>query len=794
MTFYPRPFGKIIWLLSTGGGLFMDKNSISDSYFPSITIGLKKAIETHDNYCEGSLINDQYRVKCNLKGGPLGRVYKCNDITTGKDNVVKSIHAGAFTSPEEFDALAKEIQNWMKLPRCANLVNITSVFYDNNEQTLFFVMPFIYGHPKYGLELEKWKGAYHFTELDMLYTGIAVCNAMKECFQQTGSIPVHGDIKPSNIFLEFVGNRFEDKPFQSCNIRLADCGFVSYTHNYFPEEYYEQGLPPDQASDVYALVKVLGEMEECAVKDYDKENSVIHGLYEIIVTQKRWKEYNLVEILDNFLLPALQAKSEIKLEDLLWQVIRTRPVDIFYRVQDIHSKLQMVRKDDTLLEEIECLWNEAHSHRYVIQGIPLTCYIDRHYFVCAELCAKYKLAEQILHRYERMLFSLPAEQQEIFGYCYSPDLKNDFKILYALNYQGQGQNTAAVSLFHEVELESCVCYKWLDGYIDLCFALDIEGKPDEGLHIQKKLKTCINTYSNNRNQRTLFDLKCYLGVVSFRLGQTASGACILEECADKHPNNLDFLYYYGYALLLDGQITKARSPLYTLYHRCQEIRKRHHDASNRPLYPAQTIAFYSFMSAYMIGDFPIAIKDLNEFNDQLSYYQEQPDHYDPFMKNFIEESYSVYQQMHENMHKITISDIVLNHYRFYSYLEKCLSSPRGYWFYFSRRGELQVLADLHTLMCDQLFRFGKYDEIIQMSKKILSLWKDSGAVKQYLARAYGMKKESGLATHFYIESADLLKYMYPKFPPDGTESDRASAERNQMRKEMKYLGLDETVI
>lgn len=773
----------------------MDANNLDDLYLPSILIdSVSQQTESQDIDYKGIIVNDQYRIERVLTGGSLGRVFECRDITTGSDVVLKSIRADAFAHPEKLDALAAEVRNWMHLPRCANLVNILSVCYDDNEQTLYFAMPFIHGHPKYGLELEDWKKSYRFTELDMLYTGIAVCSAVKECFQQKGAIPVHGDIKPSNIFVEYVGDRFENMPFLSCNIRLADCGAVGCTTQYLPEEYCERSLPPDQASDVYALIRVLGEMENYADAGYDRETSAIHGLYKMIVEQNQWKMYNLIDILDDFLLPVLQGKFRIRLEILLHQDVRSRPMEIFYRAQDIHSALQMVRKEDSLLDELDALWNEAHSCQYVIRGIPLTCYIDRSYFVCAGLCARYELARQVLHRYEKMLFSLSSEQQKVFGCCYSTDLRNDFAILYAINYKGQGQNGAAIALFHKVSLESCISYKWLEEYIELCFLLIGKGNLDEGLHLQRKIKSCISTYNQSKGQRSLFDLKCALGIISFYLGQTAEGIHALEECAAQYPNNLWFLYNYGYALLLDGQITKARYPLHILYYRCQEVRKRNHDGNGRPLYPAQTVAMYSFMSAYMVGEFSAALENLNEFSKQFDYYQSQSNSYHSFFKNMIEESYNIHRQLRQNMSLMSVSDIIQNYHQFYSIWEEYLSFSQVHLFYLAKRGELQVLSDLHTLLCDQLLVAGQYDEVIQLCQNMLSIWKDSISVKRYLARAYAMKRDASSATRFYIESADMLKYAYPRFPPNGTESSQASAERNQMRKEMIHLGLDDTVI
>ena len=182
---------------------------------------------------------------------------------------------------------------WMQLPGCVNLVNINSVFYDNLEQTLFYTMPFFHGHPEFGLELEEWKHTYRFTESDLLYIGASICNAMKECCKRTGKIPVHGDIKPSNVFLEYKEERFAHAPVLNCNVRLADCGIFGYTAAYFPMEYKKDGLPQDTASDVYAWITVMNELENYVSPDYDRDNSIIHLLYELLIEQGQWKIYDL---------------------------------------------------------------------------------------------------------------------------------------------------------------------------------------------------------------------------------------------------------------------------------------------------------------------------------------------------------------------------------------------------------------------------------------------------------------------------------------------------------------------
>lgn len=765
-------------------------DSFSNSFIPD-----NVHITNSDTYCQGSVINEQYYVECVLPGGSMGRVFKCRDLMTGDEIVVKGVKESSFLHPEKQDEAVREIRNWMKLPRCSNLVNIAGVFYDSADQTLFLTMPYIRGHQKYGLELKEWMKTYRFTELDIVYTGIAVCQAMKECMEQTGSVPVHGDIKPSNIFLEYRGEKFENQPFLNCNIRLADCGVSGHTKKYFPEEYEEYGLSPDNASDVYALITVLCEMAGHVSEDYDEEHSIIHFLSNLLIGQKQWKIYNLAEILEDFLLPACEARFGISPDILLYKDIRPRPLDIFYRVQDIRNELQMVRKNDQLLEEVDALWREAKEQGYVLNGIPLTCYIDRHFYTCAELGEKHDLAEKILCRYEEALFALPEEERKVFGYMYSSDLRDEFAILHARLKAVTGQNSAAQALFHGIDLEPCICYKWLEQYVDICLEDILKGQEEEGRYIQRKLRSYINICGQKKGMKILTELEKFLGVITMNLGETEESVAILEKCVDRYPDELDFLYYYGYALLLNGQVSKARYPLHILYYHCKAVRERSKDENGRLLYPGQTIALYSHMSSYMCGDFMVALRDIDEFERQQLYYQGKVNDGEiALARKMTQDALDVHYQLRKRIVGMSAEDVLQNFAMYCIKWKQYLSSPFGHMGYLYRRGELQVLADLHTCFADWALANGRYDELVQSCQYMLSVWKDSGTVRLYLARAYVMKGNAELAARFYKESADMLKYDYPQVRRDGTESEPARKERERMQKEMAQCGLDGSVI
>lgn len=770
------------------------------SSIPAFETGSDVNVDSSPNYYdEGDVINGQYLIEHIFTKGAIGCVYKCRDISVDRIVVLKGIRADPFIEIRKQDQLVKEIQNQTQLPQCTNLVNISNIFYDNKIQSMFFVMPFIHKNPDldYGLELDGWiKKGYRFTELDMVYTGIAICNAMKECQNQNGSLPIHGDIKPENIFLEYVGERFQDMPFLSCNIRLADCGAIGYTPGkYFPEEYRISGHAPDHASDVYALIMVLHEMEKHTAADYRKEESIIGALYELMIKEEQWKIYNLAEVFDDFLCPGIQKRFRIESEQLLYKEVHTRPLDIFYRIVKIHSELHMVHKKDTLLDEIDSLWNEAKSHQYTLNGIPLTCYIDRHYFVCANLCANYSLEKKVLDRYEKQLLMLPAEQQKIFGYCYSSDIKDDFRIMRALILKELGMYQDAISLFHEVKLNFCNYYKWLEIYIELSEAVAIEGDNRECLYIEKNLRDYIRISDNTRTEYIIYDLKFYLGMVTGALGKTAESVSLFEEYYNRYPYDLDALYYYGYALMNDGQISKARYPLHMLYYRCQRIRERNNDMDGLQFYPAQTLALYSYMSAYMVGDFSAALREVDEFDRQFAHYNGHMNSGSDTIRESIYSSYSIYQELQELKKKRLPHEYIIQKYwALYKYWKDTLSHPYGYMAFLAMRGKLQALMDLHSLYCMLMLSAGKYDEVISSCQDMISLKKGSSVLYKYLAHAYVGKKDFAVATHYYVEAAKMLKYDYPYLFSDAMESKKASEERALMRMEMRQLGLDDTLI
>ena len=745
------------------------------------------------NYQVNSVIRDQYHVKEILTGGTLAKTFHCYDQSSGNEVVLKSIDARLFTDPEKENRFLEEIENWMKLPRCPNIVNIVGVFYDDiHTQSLFLVIPYYSGHPEHGIELKDWFKNYKFSELDIFYTALCICKAFKDCAEKLGSVPVHGDIKPSNILLEFIGNRFTNQPLLSCNIRLADCGAIGYTPAYFPQDYQNKGLPPDEATDVYALFTVLREMEDHAEPSYSLQ-CPMHGLIELMLSHEQWRIYDLTTVYDDFLLMILEHQYGIEPDYLLYKPLEDRATEIFYRVQNIHTQSQLVHKNESGLQEIKKLRAEAEKQHYNINGIPLTHYIDRHYYVCASLSGEYTLCEEILSRFEKDQLELAQGQKGNWGAIYSNLLSDEMRILHAHNLEKLGQLQVAISMYHDVDFEQCICFTWLGSYIEMLFPVEPKVLK-ETQFLADKLSVFLLKHAEGLSHSTLTYLHCCLGILLGYLGECDLGCKLLKRCVSDYPDNLEYLYQYGFALMLNGDIYMARYPLHMLYYHCCKIENRSKSYSGYWAYPAQSISFYKLSAALMLGAFPDALKALRDYNQSQRFYEGKQSDKNGTIEDAIYSSYEYYNSFSVAISQLTIEGVFSSFLKQYEYWRNLLSDPIKRIAFIYQRGELQVFMNLHTMCCDFATALKEWDYLIELCNKMLSIRKESSNILKYLGRAYAMKGQPDMAMQFYKNAADLIPFEYPRYPANGEDSTQAQIAKEDLRKEMQMLGLDSTLI
>ena len=768
------------------------------TYIPSIfntdnDVDLAPERETCRHYQVGSVIYSQYLVKELLPGGTMGKTYRCRSLTTDNEVVLKSINSEGFADVKSHNLLLSEIQNWMRLPRCPNLVSIADTFYDVSTQTTFFCMPYIAGNPAYGLSLNEWFGRCQFTELDLYYTALCICKAFKDCLSQIGKVPVHGDIKPSNILLEDVGARFPDHPFLSSNLRLADCGAIGYTPLYYPAEYASNGLKPDAASDVYALFTVLREMEKFTAPSYSPD-CPMHGLIEMMLTYDHWKIYDLPTIYDDFLMMIMEHQYGGNVEQLLYMPPANRAKDIFYRVQDIRAGIQMFYKDNAGLEEMAVLWQEADKNKYVINGIPLAHYIDRHYFTAAALCGDCELSEKILTRYERDHMALSDSQRQQLKGCYSLSDFDEFKILHAHNLSHLGFVQEAINLYHGVALDQCICFDWVGSYVELLFPLHDQAGVNEAQFLDSKLSIFLSTHATGLPEDHVAYLKCCLGTVLGYLGEYNRSLELLDECATSYPHNLEFLFQYGYALMLSGDISRARYPLHMLYYGCCEIEARRPGESGLVTFHAQTLSYYKFWAALMLGDFPEALQGYDEYRKNSSFYSGNPTDPDNTIGGIIKSSYDNYRYYLSITNQMSNEDYFLTYQAQFKEWRDCLIQPLNHNYIIMKRGEFQVFLNIHTRCCDIASAVGAWDYLICLCEEMLTLRKESSNILKYLGRAYAGKGDLTKAVQYYAEAATMVSIEYPRYPQNGDDSRPAKDIKNELRQEMQSMGLDPNLI
>lgn len=768
------------------------------TYIPSIFntddgSDLSSATEAPRHYQVGSVIYSQYLVKELLPGGTLGKTYRCRSLTTDNEVVLKSINSEGFADVKSHNLLLSEIQNWMRLPRCPNLVSIADTFYDVSTQATFFCMPYITGNPAYGLSLDEWYGRYQFTELDLFYTALCICKAFKDCLSKTGTLPVHGDIKPSNILLEDVGKRFPEHPFLSCNLRLADCGAIGYTPLYYPPAYASNGLNPDAASDVYALFTVLREMEKYTTPSYSPD-CPMHGLIEMMLTYDQWKIYDLPTIYDDFLMMIMEHQYGGEVEQLLYMPPANRARDIFYRVQDIRANAQMFYKDDSGLNEIAVLREEADRNEYVINGIPLIHYIDRHYFTAAALCGDYELSECILTRYERDYMALSDSQRQQLKGCYSLSVSDEFKILHAYNLFHLGSVQDAISLYHDVALDQCICFDWVESYIELLFPLHDQEGVNEAQYLGNKLSIFLSTHEADLPKDHVAYLKCCLGTVLGYLGEYDRSLELLDECVTSYPHNLEYLFQYGYALMLSGDISRARYPLHMLYYGCCKIEARSPGESGLVTFHAQSLSYYKYWAALMLGDFPAALKYYDEYRKNSSFYSGKPTDPGNAIGGFINSSYDNYKYFLSVSDQMSNEDYLLTYKAQFKEWHDCLALPLNHNYIIMKRGEFQVFLNVHTRCCDIASAVGAWDYLIELCEDMLTLRRESSNILKYLGRAYAGKGDLTKAAQFYVEAAAMVSIEYPRYPQNGDDSRPAKEIKNELRQEMRSMGLDPNLI
>ena len=198
---------------------------------------------------KGFLLKERYRIESVLGQGGMGAVYRAIDENL---DIVVAVKENSFFSED----YARQFQREAKILASLRHPNLPRVFdyFVIDQIGQYLVMDYIEGN-----DLRQWmtlEGT--ITEIEALYIGISICNALTYLHSQDPPI-THRDIKPGNIKITPGGE-----------IVLVDFGLVkqlssrevtttaarAMTPGYSPPEQYGQA-PTDHRSDIYSLGATL---------------------------------------------------------------------------------------------------------------------------------------------------------------------------------------------------------------------------------------------------------------------------------------------------------------------------------------------------------------------------------------------------------------------------------------------------------------------------------------------------------------------------------------------------------
>lgn len=191
----------------------------------------------------GKLLNDRYRIDCELGRGGMGVVYQGHDTKLERDIAVKVLSESGLGT-EGHSRLIREAQSAAKLNH-PNIVTIYDV--GEYEKTPFIVMELIEGKSLHDQPPDSIE--------DTIMIARQLCAALEHAHNQG---IIHRDIKPENVLIT-SDNRIKLMDFGLARIdasNLTQEGALMGTIYYISPE-QAQGIEIDGRTDLYALGVML---------------------------------------------------------------------------------------------------------------------------------------------------------------------------------------------------------------------------------------------------------------------------------------------------------------------------------------------------------------------------------------------------------------------------------------------------------------------------------------------------------------------------------------------------------
>ncbi len=210
-------------------------------------------------YRPGDIVAMRFRIREIVGAGPLGFVFKVEDVAAGGDLALKALNPACFSSSED----REQFQRAIRLGRKLSHQNLVRVVEDGEDRGWpFFATQFVDGLSlRRIIDARRAKGqTFTLAEIEPLVTQIALA------LTAAHKLAPHGNLKPQNVLVQPDLLKLTDFALAQALPRDAflQAHRAQRTDAYLAPELFAGG-PVEVRTDVYALGVLLGELLTGAV-------------------------------------------------------------------------------------------------------------------------------------------------------------------------------------------------------------------------------------------------------------------------------------------------------------------------------------------------------------------------------------------------------------------------------------------------------------------------------------------------------------------------------------------------